>query len=108
MRQLTVIAFAFAIAACHGEKPPRDYQNSPPAMMHPVTSSSGTPTAHGMPGAAPEPTSGAEGNNITLKPTSPVPPTYTMKDQPPVTTDSQHATQTTSTAATGTHLAPPP
>ena len=76
-------------------------------MTHPVTSSSDTPTAHGLPGAAPEPSSGVEGKNIERKPESPIPPTNTIPDQPPVS-DSQHATQTTSTAMTGTHLATPP
>ena len=76
-------------------------------MTHPVTSSSDTPTAHGMPGPAPEPNKGVEGKNVTRKPEGPIPPTSTLGDQPPVT-DSQHATQTTSTAVTGTHLATPP
>ena len=77
-------------------------------MTHPVTSSSQTPTAHGMPGPKPEPNSGgAEGKNITRQPVNATAPTMTLKDQPP-TSDSQHATQTTSTAATGTHLAAPP
>jgi len=59
------------IAACRGEKVPRDYQNEPPAMTHPVNSSTQTPTAHGMPGPAPEPSHGAEGN--TQKPVGPSP-----------------------------------
>ena len=101
MRTIAIAAAALALAACRGEKPPRDYQNNPPAMTHPVTTSSDTPTAHGMPNAAPEPNSGVEGKNITRKPINPVPPSTTLKDQPPVT-------QTTSTAATGTHLATPP
>ena len=101
-----VAAAVMALVACRGEKTPRDYQNNPPAMTHPVTSSTDTPTAHGMPGAAPEPNKGVEGKNATRKPESPYPPTGTLKDQPP--TDTQHATQTTSTAATGTHLATPP
>ena len=107
MRRVAVAALVVAVAACKGEKPPRDYQNEPPAMTPPVTSSSDTPTAHGMPGPAPEPNKGVEGKNVTRKPASPIPPTSTLGDQPPVT-DSQHATQTTSTAATGTHLATPP
>jgi hypothetical protein len=40
-------------------------------MTHPVTSSAQTPTAHGMPGPAPEPSSGAEGR--TVKPVGPSP-----------------------------------
>ena len=107
MRILALTIVAAAVVACRGEKVPRDYQNAPPAMTHPVTSSSDTPTAHGMPNAAPEPSKGVEGKNITREPTKALPPTSTLPDQPPVT-DSQHATQTTSTAVTGTRLASPP
>src|SRR3989442_11904976 len=107
MRASLLILPLVFLLACRGEPPPRDYQNNPPAMTHPVTSSSQTPTAHGMPGPKPEPNSGAEGKNVTRQPENPTAPTMTLKDQPP-TTDSQHATQTTSTAATGTHLAAPP
>src|SRR5438552_315965 len=103
---LLILPLAF-LQARRGEPPPRDYQNNPPAMTHPVTTSSQTPTAHGMPGPKPEPNSGAEGKNMTRQPINATAPTTTLKDQPP-TTDSQHATQTTSTAATGTHLAAPP
>ena len=105
VRRVAIAVLALAVAACRGEKTPRDYQNEPPAMTHPVTSSSDSPTAHGMPGPAPEPNKGVEGK--TTKPTGPIPPTATLKDRPPVT-DTQHATQTTSTAVTGTHLAAPP
>jgi hypothetical protein len=101
------LAIMVLATACSREAPPRDYQNNPPAMTHPVTSSSQSPSQQGLKGAAPEPSQGAEGKNITRKPTSPIPATLTLKDQPPVT-DTQHATQTTSTAATGTHLAVPP
>jgi hypothetical protein len=83
-----------AAMACSREAPPRDYQNNPPAMTHPVTSSAQSPANNGMPGAAPEPSKGAEGKNITQKPTSPVPPTLKLKDQAPVTT---------TTATTATH-----
>ncbi len=71
---LAATAAALLLADCRGERPPRDYQNSPPAMTHPATTSSQTPTAHGMPGAAPEPSKGAEGKNIGRKPVTPVPP----------------------------------
>lgn len=111
-----------AVAGCRGEPVPRDYQNSPPAVTHPVTSSSETPDAHGMPGASAEPTSGAEGKNVARQPTSGLAGTSTIRDQAPsgstATTvayepgppaaNSQHATQTTATAVTGTHLATPP
>ena len=103
---LFVVAVAF-LASCRGEKTPRDYQNNPPAMTHPVTTSSQSPTAHGMPGPAPEPSTGVEGKNQGNKPENPTATTITLKDQAP-TSDTQHATQTTSTAATGTHLAAPP
>ena len=62
------------LAGCRGERPPRDYQNNPPAMTHPPTTSSQTPTAQGMPGAAPEPNKGAEGKNVGRKPINPTPP----------------------------------
>jgi hypothetical protein len=82
------------LGACRGEKVPRDYQNAPPAMRHPANSSAQTPTANGMPAAAPEPSKGAEGANLTQKPASPVPPSDKLGNQAPVTT---------STAATTTH-----
>jgi hypothetical protein len=104
VRRIACFAAVALLAACRGEPVPRDYQNNPPAMTHPVTSSSDTPSAHGMPGPAPEPSSGAEGKNVTRQPTSPNPPTYTLPDQSPTTTDTQHATQTSGTAVTGTHL----
>ena len=95
MRTMIAAAAAFLLlGACRGEKVPRDYQNAPPAMRHPANSSAQTPTANGMPGAAPEPSKGAEGANITQKPTSPVPPSDKLGNQAPVTT---------STAATATH-----
>jgi hypothetical protein len=105
MRRIVCLTAIVALAACRGERIPRDYQNNPPAMTHPVTKSSDTPTAHGMPGAAPEPSKGAEGQNPRRQPTSPTTPTYTLGDQAaPTTTDTQHATQTSGTAATGTQL----
>jgi hypothetical protein len=86
MRISAAIAFLF-ILACQREAPPRDYQNNPPAMTHPVTTSSQSPTAHGMKPAAPEPSKGVEGKNVVRKPITPVPPpTLTLKDQPPATT----------------------
>ena len=95
MRKSAVAVLAMALAFCRGEKVPRDYQNEPPAMTHPVTTSSGTPTAHGMPNAAPEPSKGAEGKNVTRQPVNPVPPSTTLKDQAP-------STQTTATVTTTT------
>lgn len=79
--------------ACRREMPPRDYQNAPPAMTHPPTTSAQSPAQNGMPSGAPEPSKGAEGKNTTQKPTSPIPPTLTLKDQAPATT----TTQTTAT-----------
>src|SRR6266545_892505 len=105
MRRIACTLVVVLLAACRGERVPRDYQNNPPAMTHPPTSSTGTPTAHGMPGAAPEPSKGAEGLNPSRQPTSPIPPTNTLKDQAPSTTDTQHATQTGGRVVTGTHLA---
>ena len=104
MRRAAVFAAVLALAACRGERVPRDYQNNPPAMTHPVTKSSDTPTAHGMPGAAPEPNKGVEGQNPRREPTSATSPRSSLGDQAPTTTDTQHATQTGGTAATGTQL----
>ena len=73
------------MTACRREVPPRDYQNNPPAMTHPVTSSAQSPSVNGMKGAAPEPSKGVEGKNIQRKPINPTQPTSTIKDQPPVT-----------------------
>lgn len=97
MRASLLILPLASLLACRGEPPPRDYQNNPPAMTHPVTTSSQTPTAHGMPEPK-QPNSGVEGKNITRQPIDATAPTTALKDQPP----------TTSTAATGTHLATPP
>ena len=81
--------------ACRREMPPRDYQNSPPAMTHPPTTSAQSPAQNGMPPAAPEPSKGVEGQNTSGKPTSPVPPTLTLKDQPPANTTTPTATTAT-------------
>jgi hypothetical protein len=85
--RITIIAASVLVllSACRGERPPRDYQNAPPAMTHPPTSSAQTPTVNGMRGAAPEPSKGAEGRNVTRQPTSPIPPTETLGNQAPVT-----------------------
>lgn len=85
MRHIALLTVV-ALVACRGENPPRDYQNHPPAATRPVTTSSGTPTAHGMPGAAPEPSKGVEGKNITGQPVSATTPTTTIPDQAPTTT----------------------
>jgi hypothetical protein len=86
MRITIIAAMLLLLVACRGVKPPRDYQNAPPAMTHPPTSSAQTPTAHGMPGPAPEPSKGAEGANITSQPTSASAPTEKLGNQAPVTT----------------------
>ena len=104
MRSIVCLAAVVALAACRGEKVPRDYQNNPPAMTHPVTKSSDTPTANGMPGPAPEPNKGAEGKNVSRQPTSPTSTTYNLGDQAPTQTDTQHVTQTSGTVSTGTQL----
>lgn len=97
MSRIAALALAAvaALAGCRGEPVPRDYQNNPPAATHPVTTSSDTPSAHGMPGAAPEPSKGAEGINVTRQPTSPLPTTSTIPDQAP--------TGTTATSGTTPH-----
>jgi hypothetical protein len=85
--RITIIAASvlLLLSACRGEKPPRDYQNAPPAMTHPPTSSAQTPTANGMRGPAPEPSKGAEGRNITREPASATAGTATLGNQAPVT-----------------------
>jgi len=88
---LAATAALLLLAACRGEAPPRDYQNNPPAMTHPPTTSSGTPTAHGMPGAAPEPSKGAEGKNPQGQPVNPLPA------PPPATPQNAPTTPTTTT-----------
>ena len=84
-------------------------------MTHPVTSSAQSPSANGMPGAGAEMSSGAEGKNIGGKPTNPLAPTGTMRDQAPGATTSANpdlgpaaasrpaTTQVTSTVVTSTH-----
>jgi hypothetical protein len=83
----TIIAASVLLlfGACRGEKVPRDYQNAPPAMRHPPTSSAQTPAANGMRGPAPEPSKGAEGANITQKPASATTPDTKVGNQAPVT-----------------------
>lgn len=118
--QTLVIAIAaVALLECRGEPTPRDYQNTPPAVTHPVTSSADTPTAHGMSNATPQTGSGGVGTVAPYQPVDPTSRTTTLKDQSPSSAastiepgppvgNSQHVTQTTSTAVTGTHLAPKP
>jgi hypothetical protein len=86
--RITIIAASVVLlfSACRGEKPPRDYQNAPPAMTHPPTSSAQTPTANGMRGPAPEPSKGAEGINVTRQPASGTAANEKLGNQAPVTT----------------------
>jgi hypothetical protein len=84
---LAASAALLLLVACRGERPPRDYQNNPPAMTHPPTTSSQTPSANGMPGAAPEPSTAVEGKNIGRKPVTPLPaPTPKPPQNAPTTT----------------------
>jgi hypothetical protein len=83
---LAATAALLLLAACRGEPAPRDYQNNPPAMTHPATTSSQTPAAHGMPGAAPEPSKGVEGQNPQRKPVTSVPATPPPPQNAPTTT----------------------
>jgi len=83
---ILLVSILLMLSACRGEKVPRDYQNAPPAMTHPPTSSAQTPAAAGMRGANPEPSKGAEGANITQKPTSATTPDTNLGNQAPVTT----------------------
>ena len=85
---LAASAALLLLVACRGERPPRDYQNNPPAMTHPPTTSSQTPAANGMPGPAPEPSTAVEGKNIGRKPVNPVPapPSKPPQNAPTTTT----------------------
>jgi hypothetical protein len=95
MRITIVLAsILLLLGACRGEKVPRDYQNAPPAMRHPPTSSAQTPTAAGMRGAAPEPSKGAEGANITQQPASATTPDTKLGNQAPANTGTATATHT--------------
>jgi len=85
MRYAFLALLIAALTSCRGEPVPRDYQNAPPAMTHPPLKQTQTPTAHGMPAASPQPSSGVEGGNITRQPSSPVPATPKLKDRPPTT-----------------------
>ena len=84
LRMRALVILTILLAACKREIPPRDFQNNPPAMTHPATSSANSPTGAGMKGAAPEPSKGAEGKN-NRKPVDPSQATTTLKDQAPVT-----------------------
>lgn len=55
--------FLIALAGCRGEPVPRDYQNNPPAMSHPVDSSAEAPNAQTTGTVVPEPSYGAEGTS---------------------------------------------
>jgi len=83
--KIALAAALLSLLACRGEPPPRDYQNNPPAMTHPVTSSTQSPANNQLPGPSAEPSSGAEGKNVQRKPTNPTQPTLKLKDQAPVT-----------------------
>src|SRR5258706_12733802 len=96
MRITVAIAAVALLAACRGEKVPRDYQNTPPAVTHPVTSSQQTPTAHGLPGPSPEPSTGVEGKTTREKPK--------LKDQAPVTGTATGTVTGTSTGHASTTL----
>ncbi|MEO8033793.1 MAG: hypothetical protein ABI837_05125 [Acidobacteriota bacterium] len=111
MRTATSAALPILIllAGCRGEPVPRDYQNSPPAVTHPVTSSSETPSAHGMPAAAPQPSSGVEGINVTRKPANEQAGSQRLPDQAPSgTTATSVSAPSTATTATTTRTITPP
>jgi hypothetical protein len=95
MRTSILLVVALGLAGCRGEPVPRDYQNEPPAMTHPANNKAQTPTANGMPAAAAEPSSGAEGGGSPYKPVSPLPATSTLKDQAPGSAPASTATSGT-------------
>jgi len=90
MRRAATASLLFLLIACRGERVPRDYQNAPPAMTHPATSSAQTPSGNGMSGAAPEPGKGAEGINVTRQPATATAATTTLGNQAPTTTAATH------------------
>lgn len=105
---LTLTFLMLLLTACHGEKVPRDYQNNPPAMTHPVTSSSQTPTTNGMPGAAPETGTGGRGYAAPAKPVDPAAgATATIKDQAP-SSPTPITPPANSTITTSTQVSTPP
>ena len=55
--------FLIILAGCRGEPVPRDYQNNPPAMSHPVDSSAEAPSGQTTGTVVPEPSYGAEGTS---------------------------------------------
>lgn len=55
--------FLIALAGCRGEPVPRDYQNNPPALSHPVDSPAEAPNAPTTGTVVPEPSYGAEGTS---------------------------------------------
>jgi hypothetical protein len=97
MRNVVVAVALVLLAACRGEPVPRDYQNNPPAMTHAPTTSSGTPSANGMPAGAPEPSSGAEGKT-SGQPVNPLPAGATTTQNAPANTGTAVSTvQSTTT-----------
>jgi hypothetical protein len=86
MSRVLLLILIVALAACRGERVPRDYQNAPPAMTHPPASKEETPSHHGMGEAAPQPDIGAEGTVAPRQPVAPppAPATTTIPDTPPV------------------------
>jgi hypothetical protein len=94
-----VYAFCFTgvllLMACRGEKIPRDYQNAPPAMTHPVDKASEAPDT--KPSAVDaEPSLGAEGTSPPHKTTTNVSAPVTrrppQKGLPPNAVITPHAT----------------
>jgi hypothetical protein len=85
---LSALLLTIALGACRGEPVPRDYQNAPPAVTHPIDKEADSPTTHGGGQAPPQPSTGVEGRNPTNEPITPPvqPTTTTMPDTPPVTT----------------------
>lgn len=73
MRLTAVTIVSLLFVGCHGESVPRDYQNSPPAVSHPVDNKSQAPAQHTTRTSDPEPSSGAEGTTAPYVPKVPSP-----------------------------------
>lgn len=67
MKKLTPALMIFLLAACRGEPVPRDYQNMPPAVSHPVDKPADAPAKEREIGI-PEPSTGGEGTAAPYEP----------------------------------------
>jgi hypothetical protein len=74
MKKLAPVLLMFLLLGCRGEKVPRDYQNMPPAVSHPVDAPSEAPSREREIGI-PEPSTGPQGTAGPYEPVAPTPTT---------------------------------